>query len=87
MSDDLVTFIIDGSEPRGGAIPANVFIAKLTAFIGTLYGFERAFTRHAKRQIDLEISGLEKNSPGRVAMRPRSRVSGYDGRPGASVGF
>lgn len=77
MSDDLVNFWIDGSEARRGAIPADAFLAKLRAFITTIYAFERSFSKKDKRQIELEIVDLSRNSPARVAMRARTRAPGF----------
>lgn len=79
--DELVEFVIDGSVERNGAIPADAFIAKLRAFITTIYAFERAFSRKDKRQLDLEIVGLERKSPARVRMKHRAKVQGYDSTP------
>lgn len=77
MAGDLINFVIDGSEERRGAIPVDAFLAKLRAFITTVYAFERAFSRKDKRQIELEIVDLERRSPGRVAMRVRTRDPGF----------
>lgn len=77
MADDLINFVIDGSEERRGAIPAEAFLAKLRAFISTIYAFERAFSKKAQRQMELEIVDLQRNSPGLVAMRARTRAPGF----------
>ncbi len=79
--DELIEFVIDGSAERHGAIPAEAFIAKLRAFITTIYAFERAFTRKDKRQLELEIVGLERRSPARVKFRPRAKAHGYETDP------
>jgi hypothetical protein len=78
MADELIEFVIDGSEERHGAIPADAFLAKLRAFITTLYAFDRAFTKRDRRQLDLEIVDLSRSSPGRVAMKARTRAQGYE---------
>lgn len=77
MAGDLVTFLIDGSRERNGAIPADAFLSKLRTFISTLYAFERAFSKKEKRQLDLEIVDLSRASPGQVQMRPRARAQGF----------
>src|SRR5215203_5352560 len=77
MADNLVTFVIDGSQERNGAIPADAFLAKLRTFISTIYAFERAFSKRDKRQLDLEIVDLSRSSPGQVLMRPRARTGGF----------
>ena len=87
MADDLITLIVDGSDARQGAIPADAFIGKLRAFMATLYGLDRAFTRHNKRQFDLEIVELSRNSPANVGMRPRADTNGYDPHPSIEWGF
>ena len=53
-------------------------MAKLRAFISTLYGLDRAFTRRGKRQFEFEIVDLNRNSPATIAMRARVDVAGYD---------
>lgn len=78
MSDELIEFVIDGSIERSGAIPADAFLAKLRAFITTLYAFERAFTKKDKRQVELEIVNLSRSSPARVALKARTRTQGYE---------
>ena len=77
MASDLVTFLIDGSRERNGAIPADAFLSKLRTFISTLYALERAFSKKEKRQLDLEIVDLSRASPGQVQMRPRARTQGF----------
>ncbi len=77
MAGDQIDFVIDGSEERRGAIPTDAFIAKLRAFIATIYAFDRAFSRRPKRQLELEIVDLTRNSPGTVAMQARSTAQGY----------
>ena len=83
MADDLITFVIDGGDARNGNVSATVFANKLMQFLSALYGLDRAFAGAGKRQIDLEVVGLQRNSPARVAMRARSKVPGYD--PHASL--
>ncbi|HVI32061.1 hypothetical protein [Phenylobacterium sp.] len=77
MTDELVSFEIDGSEERRGAIPADAFLAKLRAFITAVYAFERAFSKKEKRQTELEIVDLSRRSPGKVAMRVRTLAPGF----------
>jgi hypothetical protein len=83
MDEELITFVIDGGDARNGNVSASVFASKLTAFLAAMYGLERAFSHSTQRQIYLEVVGLSRNSPNQVAMRPRSRVNGYDA--GAAV--
>lgn len=78
MSEELVTFVIDGGDARNGNVSATVFTAKLQAFLAALYGLERAFANASKRQMDLEIVNLQRSSPARVVMRPRAKAQGYD---------
>lgn len=78
MAEDLVTFVIDGSEARRGAIPADAFLAKLREFVTTIYAFDRAFSKRPKRQLELEIVDLSRNSPAQLAMRARSTAPGYE---------
>lgn len=78
MADDLITFVIDGGDARNGNVSATVFAEKLKAFLSALYGLERAFADSTKRQMDLEVVGLQRNSPARVVMRARARNNGYD---------
>jgi hypothetical protein len=87
MADDLINFVIDGSEQRRGNIPVEAFLAKLRAFTVTLYAFERAFSKKDKRQIELEIVDLQRRSPGRVAMRVRTRDAGYPAEQAVAWAF
>lgn len=87
MDEGLITFVIDGSPERGGAIPAQAFLAKLRVFVTAMYGLDRAFSKRDKTQIELEIVSLSRNSPARLAMRPRSKESGYDAQAATSWGF
>jgi hypothetical protein len=78
MADDLITFVIDGGDARNGNVSASVFAAKFTTFLATMYGLERVFSDASKRQLDLEVVKLSRNSPARIAMRARSKSQGYD---------
>ena len=78
MTDELITFVIDGADARNGNVSATVFASKLQAFLAALYGLERAFADASKRQMDLEIVNLQRSSPARVVMRARSKAQGYD---------
>lgn len=77
MSEEIITFVIDGPSARHHAIPAATFLAKLTAFVNVIYAFERSFSHRDKRQIELEIVDLTRNSPAQIKMRVKSRVNGY----------
>lgn len=81
MSDGLITFVIDGGDARNGNVSAVVFAARLTAFLTTMYGLERTFSRAPKRQLDLEVVDLVRKSPARVVMRARSNTKDYDVGP------
>jgi len=87
MDDELITFVIDGSPERNGAIPAPAFLAKLRVFIAAMYGLDRAFSRRDRTQIELEIVTLSRNSPARLDMRPRSKEAGYDAQAATAWGF
>jgi len=78
MADDLITFVIDGGDARNGNVSASVFATKFTAFLTTMYGLERVFSETNKRQLDLEVVKLSRNSPARITMRVRSKAQGYD---------
>lgn len=84
---DLLVFTIDGPASSNGAIPADVFTAKLNAFVATIYALERAYTKRDKRQLDLEVTGLSKSSPGQIKYRLRSKVNGYDPAPAVTWSF
>jgi hypothetical protein len=81
MSDDLITFVIDGAAERRGAIPAEAFVAKLREFVALINSFDRAFAQRQKRSISLELVDLKKSSPARAAFRGRASAPGVD--PGA----
>lgn len=78
MTDDLITFVIDGVAERNGNVTAETFLAKIWQFVTTLYSFERAFTKRDQRLIELELVDLSRASPARVIFKPRSRAAGYD---------
>lgn len=78
MADDLITFVIDGGEARSGNVSASVLATKFQIFLATMYGLERAYSESSKRQLDLEIVKLSRNSPARITMRPRAKTQGYD---------
>lgn len=78
MADELITFVIDGGDARNGAVSASVFADKLKQFVATIYALERVYADTDKRGIDLEVVGLSRKSPSRVAMRVRSKQLGYD---------
>ena len=78
MTDELITFEIDGVSERNGNVTAETFLAKLRQFVTTIYSFERAFTKKDQRLIELEVVELSRSSPARVRFRPRSRAPGYD---------
>lgn len=76
MADEVI-FVIDGSAERGGAVPADVFLAKLRSFISMIYAFDRAFAHREKRSVELEIVTMSRSSPAQVGMRVRTTVPGY----------
>ena len=78
MAGDLITFVIDGGEARSGNVSASVFASKFQTFLATIYGLERAYSDNSKRQLDLEVVKLSRNSPARITMRARSKAQGYD---------
>lgn len=78
MSKDTITFVLEGSTARHGAIPADVFVAKLKQFVSTIYSFDRAFAGRAKRGVDLEMFDLKRVNPALILFKPRSLVRGYD---------
>ncbi|HTM79778.1 hypothetical protein [Asticcacaulis sp.] len=77
MSEEIITFVIDGASARNNAIPAAAFLAKLSSFVAVIYAFERSFSHKDKRQIDLEIVDLTRNSPAQIKMRVKSKINGY----------
>ena len=78
MDDNLLRFVLEGTPDRNGNIPADVFLTKLRQFIATMYSFDRAFARKAKRSVELEVVDLKRVNPAIVAFRPKSQVGGYD---------
>lgn len=78
MGEKLITFVIDGSPERNGAIPAQALLEKLRLFVAAMYGLERAFNGRDRNQIELEIVSLSRNSPASFGMRARAKEAGYD---------
>lgn len=87
MGDELITFVIDGSPERGGAIPVRAFLDKFRVFLATMYGLDCAYSRRDKTQIEFEIVNLTRRSPARLAMRARAKENGYDASASTAWGF
>ncbi len=87
MSQQPLELVIDGGPHRGGAIPAELFAAKLKSFVATLYALDRAYSGKDSRQIDVEIVNLTRNSPARVVMKVRAKTQGYNAEKSVEWSF